>query len=200
MKPVYALVPIKPFRRAKRRLAAVLTPRQRTQLARAMAQRTLAALRSARGIDRVYALCADRGSTALARRCGAIPLHDDGRGSLSRRIGSAIDTLAGTGAAAVMYVASDLPDVSAADIDHLLAQHRGGLSLVAAARDGGTNALLCDLPRTLPFAFGPGSAARHLSRARQAGVAVRRVHSAALAHDLDTVADLTAHAQRSPRA
>jgi 2-phospho-L-lactate guanylyltransferase len=200
MKHVYALVPIKPFRRAKRRLAAALTPRQRTQLASAMAQRTLSALHAAGGIERIYALCADRSSAALARRCGAVPLHDDGRSSLSRRIAAAIDTLAASGAAAVLYIASDLPDVSAAEIDRLLAQHRGGVSLVAAARDDGTNALLCDLPRPLQFAFGPGSAARHLSRARQAGVAVRRVHSAALAHDLDTVADLTAHAQRSMHA
>lgn len=200
MRPVYALVPIKPFRRAKRRLAAALTPRQRTQLARAMAQRTLAAVRAARGIERVYALCADRSSAALARRCGATPLHDDGRSSLSRRIAAAVDTLAASGAATVLYVASDLPEVSAGEIDWLLTQHRGGVSLVAAARDGGTNALLCDLPRPLPFAFGPGSAARHLSRARQAGVPAHRVHSAVLAHDLDTVGDLAAHAARGSRA
>jgi len=196
MKPVYALVPIKPFQRAKRRLAGVLTPRERTLLARAMAQRTLGALRTSRSIDRVYALCADRAAAALAVRCGATPLHDDGRSSLSRRIAAAIDTLATSGAGAVLYLASDLPEVSAGEIDWLLAQHRGGLSLVAAARDDGTNALLCDLPRPLPFAFGPGSAARHLSRARRAGVAARRVHSSALAHDLDTVGDLAAHAAR----
>jgi 2-phospho-L-lactate/phosphoenolpyruvate guanylyltransferase len=200
MKPVYALVPIKPFARAKRRLAAALTPLQRARLARAMAQRTLRAAAQAHGIDRVYALCADRAAADLARRCGATPLRDDGRHSLSHRIGAALDALGAAGAATALYVASDLPQVTAAQLDALVAQHTGGVSLVAAARDGGTNALLCDLPRRLPLAFGPGSGARHLSRARHAGLAARRIDSAALARDLDTVADLHRHAARSPRA
>ncbi|MEZ5458238.1 MAG: 2-phospho-L-lactate guanylyltransferase [Steroidobacteraceae bacterium] len=199
MKPVYALVPIKPFARAKRRLASALSPPQRAGLARAMARRTLRAAAVAHGIDRVYALCADRAAAELARGCGATPLHDDGRRSLSQRIAAALDALGAAGAGAALYLASDLPQVTAAELDALIAQHQGGISLVAAARDGGTNALLCDLPRRLPLAFGPGSAARHLSRARHAGLVARRVHSAALARDLDTVADLHRHAARSPR-
>jgi 2-phospho-L-lactate guanylyltransferase len=199
MKPVYALVPIKPFARAKRRLAGALTPLQRARLAQAMAERTLRAAASARGIDRVYALCGDRAAATLARRCGATPLRDDGRRSLSRRIDAAVDTLGAAGAATALYLASDLPQISAADIDALLAQHQGGISLVAAARDGGTNALLCELPRRVPLAFGPGSSARHLSRARQAGLTASRVHSVALARDLDTVADLDDHAARRRR-
>lgn len=190
MKPVYALVPIKPFARAKRRLAGVVTPARRRALARAMAGRALRAARDARGIERVFALCADRQGCELARRCGATPLLERGRASLSRRLMQAIDALGAEGAGTALYLASDLPAVSAADVEWLLQQHRDGLSLVAAERDGGTNALLCDLPRPIALAFGPASAARHLARARRAGVPARRLRRPALARDLDTATDL----------
>lgn len=190
MTTVYALVPIKPFGRAKARLAGVATPAQRRALARAMAGQALQAANAARGVERVFALCGDREGCELARRSGATPLHERGHASLSRRLMRAVDTLGAAGASAALYLASDLPGVSASDLDWLIAHHRGGVTLVAAERDGGTNALLCDLPRPIGFAFGPASAARHLARARRAGVAARRLRRHALARDLDTATDL----------
>jgi 2-phospho-L-lactate guanylyltransferase len=199
MKPVYALVPIKPFARAKRRLAGATSAVQRATLARAMARRALLAAARARGIERVYALCADRAGRDLARRCGATPLAEPTRASLSRLLGDSLDRLHAAGAATALYLASDLPDITSAEIEWLLAQHRGGITVVAAARDGGTNALLCDLPRPLGLSFGPGSAARHLSRARQQPLRVTRIMSPALSRDLDTVADLERRARRGVR-
>jgi 2-phospho-L-lactate guanylyltransferase len=190
MTAVYALVPIKPFGRAKVRLAGVATPAQRSALAQAMARRALQAACAAQSVERVFALCGDREGCELARRCGATPLRERGHISLSRRLMEAIDTLGAAGAGAAFYLAADLPDVSASDLDWLIAHHRGGVTLVAAERDGGTNALLCDLPRPIGFAFGPASAARHLARARRAGVAARRLQRSTLARDLDTAADL----------
>lgn len=190
MKPVYALVPIKPFARAKGRLASVTTAAQRGALARALAGCALQAARGALGIERVFALCGDRGGCEFARRFGATPLLESRRASLSRRLSQAVDSLGVRGAGSVLYLASDLPAVTAADLEWLLQRHRGGVTLVAAERDGGTNALLCDLPRPIALAFGPASAARHLARARRAGVPAQRLRCRALARDLDTAADL----------
>ena len=46
------------------------------------------------------------------------------------------------------------------------------------------------------FAFGAGSAARHLARARVAGLRTTRVDLPAFARDIDTVADLAALRRR----
>ncbi len=190
MKQVYALVPVKPFSRAKRRLGDIATPVQRQVLARALAHRALRAAGTTPGIARVFALCGDHSSCELARRCGATPLLERRGASLSRRLMEAIDLLGAAGADTALYLASDLPGVSAADLEWLLRRHRGGITLVAAERDGGTNVLLCDLPRSIALAFGPASAARHLARARCAGVPAQRLRRQSLAHDLDTAADL----------
>ena len=186
------MIPIKAFARAKSRLAGTLTARDRARLARGLASQAIAAARSARGIDSVFALVSDPRTAAWATQRGATPLADGPRTSFSQLISRTIDALAARGAGIVVYLAGDLADIDGADIEQLLAIHAGGLTLAAASRDGGTNAFVCDAPRKISFAFGPGSAARHLSRARRAGLRATRVSLPAFSHDIDTAEDLVA--------
>jgi 2-phospho-L-lactate guanylyltransferase len=66
-----------------------------------------------------------------------------------------------------------------------------GLVVLAPDRAGtGTNALLLRPPRSMPFAFGAGSYARHLMLAREHGVAVATYRAAGTAFDVDRPADL----------
>jgi coenzyme F420-0:L-glutamate ligase/coenzyme F420-1:gamma-L-glutamate ligase len=69
--------------------------------------------------------------------------------------------------------------------------------VIAAARDGGTNALLLSPPDAIAFRFGPGSAARHEAAARASGKSVERLLLPHLSRDLDRPEDL-AEAVRRP--
>lgn len=192
MTRVVAMIPIKSFARAKTRLAGTLTAPDRAGLARGLASEVIAAARSARGIDSVFALTADPHTAAWAAQRGTTPLSEGPRTSFSQLIARAVDQLSARGAGIVVYLASDLFDLDGTDIEQLVAAHRGGLTVAAASRDDGTNAFVCDAPRAISFAFGPGSAARHLSRARRAGLRATRVNLPAFSRDIDTAADLVA--------
>ena len=63
--------------------------------------------------------------------------------------------------------------------------------MLAASRDGGTNALLQPLPPLIPYAFGVKSFARHQELAMQAGCRLRLYASPTIAYDLDRPTDLT---------
>lgn len=190
MTRIFAVIPVKSFARAKTRLAECLSAPARVALARAMASDVIAAATQARAVETVFALASDAHTAAWAARRRATPLPEGPRTSLSRVIARAVDTLAARGADVVIYLASDLPGLTRMDIERLLDAHRGGLTIAAASRDDGTNAFVCDTPRPIAFAFGPGSAARHLARARQAGLRTTRVNLPAFARDIDTAADL----------
>ncbi len=199
MTRIVAVIPVKSFARAKTRLAGSLDAPARAALARGMASDVINAARQARGVETVYALASDPRTAEWAAHRRATPLAEGRRASLSRVIARAIDVLAARGADVVIYLASDLPGLTHADIEQLLDAHRGGLTVAAARRDGGTNAFVCDTPRPISFAFGPGSAARHLARARVAGLRATRVNLPAFSRDIDTAADLAALRSR-PRA
>ena len=72
----------------------------------------------------------------------------------------------------VLIVPSDLPMLSPATIDDLIKSHGTGISLCAAEKDGGTNALLCTPPAAIHFHYGKDSAKLHLAEAKNNGVKV----------------------------
>ncbi len=190
MTGIHALVPLKPASLAKSRLAVLLDEAERATLASLMARDVLAALRAARRLDRIVITAGDEASAALAREFDCTLWQDPPGAGLRASVQAALDRLHQEGAAGALVVPADLPALAAADVDTLLTAHRGGLSLVRAASDGGTNALLLTPPGAVPCQFGPDSARLHLEAA-----AARSVHAVSLeltgfARDLDTVDDV----------
>jgi 2-phospho-L-lactate guanylyltransferase len=187
---VWALVPIRPPETAKTRLAPVFAAEERAELARHMAQDVLAALRAASTLAGIAVLAADARRTPLAAEPPCRILEDAHPGNLCASLGAAAAQLAADGAGTVVIVPADLPMLSGADIDQLLGMHPGGVSVVPAAHDGGTNALVLTPPDAIECLFGPDSARRHLDAARRLGLEARRLELPAFAHDIDTVDDV----------
>ncbi|MEX0695417.1 MAG: hypothetical protein WD075_13290, partial [Rhodospirillales bacterium] len=91
----------------------------------------------------------------------------------------------------VLILASDLPLVTAGEIDQLVRPAVSGAVRVAVSRDGtGTNGLFLNPSDIIAPAFGEGSAQRHCRLAEAAGVNAETVHLNGLAFDVDTPADL----------
>lgn len=179
------LIPAKGFRHGKSRLAGALSPAERAALCRQLLLRTLRVAAALPG--RVAVVTEDDEVAALAVAAGALALPDAGFG-LNAAIARASDLLGHD--AALMVLPADLPRVDAAA---LLAAWRESPVLAPDRHRDGTNLLL--LPPAcragFAFAYGPGSFARHRAEAARSGIDPFILRHPALAHDIDTAADLT---------
>lgn len=183
MGPTAVLVPVKAFGEAKGRLAPVMSPARRADLARRMAE---AVLRSARELPTAV-VCDDREVAVWARGQGALVVWAPGRG-LNRAVQQGVEHLAAAGASLVVVAAGDLP---LADDLRWVADF-AGTTIVPDRRRDGTNVLAVPTGRTFGFSYGPGSFARHVAEARRLGGPVRVVEAPALAWDVDVPSDLSA--------
>ncbi len=188
MNAIWALVPVKAPAHAKSRLAGALDAAERAALAAALARDSLGALAAARGLAGI-ALLGDATTDSLAAAHGCTVVPEDPALDMSANLAAAALRLGGMGADAVVIVPADLPLVTAAAVEALLAALGPGVTVVPAA-DGGTNALGLVPPSDGPCCFGVDSARRHLEAARARGLAARRVELAAFARDVDTVDDV----------
>ncbi len=185
---MWILIPVKRFQDAKSRLANSVAPAERAKLARNMAATVIRAAVVAQGVERVYVLTSDPDALALARSQGADALDElESNSGFNSVIGTALDRLTQRGATRLMYLASDLPDLTAKDIEQFIALHGADVSIGHAMRDGGTNALLLAAPRRLTLAFGPDSARRHLANAAAAGLGAKLIDIPGISNDLDTM-------------
>ncbi|MCC5794271.1 MAG: 2-phospho-L-lactate guanylyltransferase [Chromatiales bacterium] len=188
MTQLRALVPVKPFARAKSRLAGRLGRDACAELARCMLRDVLRALFAAEDIAGIVLLSNEPGLDSLpeTRDCEIRRETGDFCSSLD----SEARRLAAEGNQSLLVLPADLPTVAGRDIRALWQSHHGGLTLCRAGRDGGSNALLLTPPDAISFRFGPDSAARHAEAARSAGVACEVLDLPAFANDIDMPADL----------
>jgi len=191
--PTVAVLPVKTFTEAKRRLRTGLSPGERRALAQAMFCDVLIALRRTTGIESVLVVSADHGAQQIAGGYGAQVFADEEHGhNVAARHGVA--AAMESGARRVLLVPGDCPALDPRELDELLdrpAPDRAAL-IVPDRHGTGTNALLLRPPDVMVPSFGPGSCERHLENARQAGIHGEVVQMASLALDVDTAEDLHA--------
>jgi 2-phospho-L-lactate guanylyltransferase len=188
-----AVLPIKRFLRAKRRLSRTLDRERRGVLAEAMLRDVLLALSQAGRVDGVLVVTREPRARYLAGFFGAEVVHDEREGGHSEAAALGVARALEAGAVRALLVPGDCPALDPLELDGLLDRRQGrGVAVVPDRHGTGTNALVLNPPRVIEPAFGPGSCARHAGLARAVGVpvAVDRVDS--LAYDADTAEDLAA--------
>jgi 2-phospho-L-lactate guanylyltransferase len=177
------VVPVKAFAQAKMRLAPVLGPDERAELARKMAARVLAAARPLP----VVVVCDDADVAEWAQKLGARVLVEPGLG-LNGAVQTAFAQLGDEGWQRLVVAHGDLP--LATNLGWLADAE--GIVLVPDRHEEGTNVISLPTGCAFAFAYGPGSFARHQQEARRTGLAWRVVHDAELAWDVDFPDDMTA--------
>jgi 2-phospho-L-lactate/phosphoenolpyruvate guanylyltransferase len=186
-----AILPVKSFDAAKRRLAPALGPDSRQALAQAMFADVLASLRRVPGLDSMAVVTADPVAGAAARGERVLVLRDTAQAGQSAAAAIGISYALAEGFERVLLVPGDTPLLDPGEVAALLRARRA-VSIVPDRHGTGTNALLLTPPDALTPAFGPGSLERHVAAAAAAGAtsAVEKVPSLML--DVDTGADLSA--------
>jgi 2-phospho-L-lactate/phosphoenolpyruvate guanylyltransferase len=188
------LLPIKDLKNAKQRLAGVLTPEERFGLAQAMLADTIRAVRGVQQAEKIFVVTNYDPAMDAARENGWTILREEQQISESVSVDAASRQCENLGVTAVLRLPLDLPLVTSADIDELLATECAAPAVVIVpSRDGtGTNAILRTPPPLFPSHFGNGSFAKHCGEAVRAGAAVLKRRNVRLEMDVDDEADLRA--------
>lgn len=188
--PTFAIIPIKHLREAKSSLSAVLTPKQRRELVIAMLKDVLKAVSSARSITGTIVVSPDEKIIKFARKNGADGVVEPGV-ELNEALKLATQRAITNGATSVLIMPSDIPFLTADDIENIVTMASSRRDIVIApSKDNGTNALFLRPPNVMSLRFGGESFPAHLSEARRAGVTPRIYRSITVATDIDNPADL----------
>ena len=189
-----ALIPVKTFARSKQRLAPLLSPDERTALAVAMFRDVLAAASAARGVERVCVVTLDGEALRLAAAAGATGLPESEQRSESASVDWGAARCAALGARSVLILPADLPLLTPADVEAVLAAagEGPGVVLVPSADELGSNAILRTPPEAIPSRFGHGSFERHQREAAERGLPCRVLRLPRVALDVDEVEHLEA--------
>jgi 2-phospho-L-lactate/phosphoenolpyruvate guanylyltransferase len=188
-----AILPVKRFGEAKRRLASGVEDARRRELIAAMAADVLEAIGAARSVERTILVSSDPAAERLAAEAGALLVPDASESGHVDAALAGIERARAEGAACVVLLAGDCPLLDPRELDRLLTGVPGSYVGVVPDRHGtGTNALVLSPPEAIVPAFGEGSCERHVAAARAAGVPFEVEPLASLGLDLDTPADLIA--------
>jgi len=183
-------VPVKSFRQAKLRLAAVLDEDRRVLLARELAERVVAAARPAP----TFVVCDDGEVADWAIDNGASVLYAPGLG-LSPAVEAGVTYLSEHGFSLAVVAHSDLPLA-----ENLAAfGEEGEITLAPDGRLDGTNVLAVPTTIGFHFSYGPRSFDRHLIEAQRLRVPYEVVRDVKLSTDIDVPGDLAVFVEGGSR-
>jgi 2-phospho-L-lactate guanylyltransferase len=198
---VWAVVPVKRFALAKRRLMPALGASERALLARLMLEDVLDALsRASEHLAGVAVVTADEDAARLAECHHAIVVSDEGHDDINLALRLGIAAIVKQGAGAVLVIPSDipqlLPEAVVGAVDAIAASHT--LAVVGATQDGGTNLLACRPATMVPLCFGPDSFESHCRAARAQGMKICALPAGNIGLDIDRPEDLASFVSLRP--
>ncbi|UCF62138.1 MAG: 2-phospho-L-lactate guanylyltransferase [Anaerolineaceae bacterium] len=191
---IWAIVPVKPLRRAKSRLSSVLSREERASLSRQMLVHTLEVLSQVPSVERTLVVSRDSRALALAREHNARTVTERGSPQLNQALVRATLLARGYGVSGVLVLPADLPLLTKEGVDQLISMATDPPVVVIAPdrHQKGTNALLSSPPGLIEYDFGPDSFSNHLSHAKTAGVRVEICNLPSFGLDIDIPEDLEA--------
>lgn len=189
---IWAIIPVKPLRSGKSRLAGTLSEDERAELNRALLQHTLKTLSDLKEVEHVLVVSRDPQALTLARLYGARTVREDGQPHLNTALKRATVVAQVYATRGVLVLPADLPLISREDVLTLI-NHATDPPVVVIAPDRhekGTNALLISPAGLIEYDFGENSFQRHCQRVKETGARLEVVNLPSLGLDLDLPEDL----------
>jgi 2-phospho-L-lactate guanylyltransferase len=204
---IAVIIPVANLEGAKTRLGETLDAEERHDLVHGLLARTVVTALAVTAIDDVLVISPDRDVLARASELGARTLRQRSRG-LNAGIRDGRDDATAGGADTVLVLPIDLPFISAAAVETILAalpedaaadgRPTPTVVLVTDRHGTGTNALALRPPDVIEPAFGRGSRAAHRGRTEAAAARYVEVEDSPLTIDLDTPEDLVLVGSKAP--
>ena len=186
------IVPHRGLESAKTRLAGVLDPEERSDLAARLLRHVLEV--AVETGHEVVVISPDADLAAVVEGAGARLSVQRGMG-LNAGLAQARDEALRDGVTRLAVLHGDLPALTPPDVAALLdgAPEPGpAVAIAPDAAETGTNGLALAPPEVIGFHFGQGSLLAHRGAAKRAGAWLTMVRRPGLAFDIDTPADLAA--------
>lgn len=189
---LWAVIPVKPLRRGKSRLANVLTEDEREQLNINLLTHTLKTLSGISELDQVLVVSRDTKALAIARKFGAKTVQEDGTPHLNVALNRAVAIATNIKAQGVLVLPADLPQLRKEDVLAMIkVSARTPVMVISPDHHGkGTNALLLNPAGNFDYDFGGASFERHLLQAERLGIRTEICELTTVANDLDLPEDL----------
>lgn len=189
---LWAIVPVKPLRRGKSRLAGALSEEERATLNQELLERTLKTLSGLKEIEQVLVVSRDPHALTIARNFGARTVREDGQPHLNMALKRATVVAQVYATRGVLVLPADLPLLSREDVLALIEKATDPPVVVITPdrHKEGTNALLMSPAGLMDYDFGVNSFARHCANAGKVGARLEIVELPALGLDLDLPEDL----------
>jgi 2-phospho-L-lactate guanylyltransferase len=188
----WVVIPVKPLRRGKSRLAGVLTENERENLNRDLLLSTLEKITGLHEVGRILIVSRDPAVLALARSSKVVTLQEYGKTNLNLALKRATLFIRQYTVRSVLVLPADLPILDPLEIQ-MIFQHDQNSPLVVVVPDRhhqGTNALFMHPPGLIEYGYGPGSFIYHCQQANKSGADLAVLELPSLALDLDTPEDL----------
>lgn len=189
---LWAIVPVKPLRRGKSRLAGALSEKERTELNESLLQHTLKTLKGLKEVEQVLVVSRDPHALTVARQHGARTVRENGQPLLNTALMRATVVAQVYATRGVLILPADLPLISEEDVLTLI-ERAVDPPVVVIAPDRhrkGTNALLLSPSGLIDYDFGENSFEKHCQLAKEAGARLEIVDLPTLGLDLDLPEDL----------
>jgi len=189
---LWAIVPVKPLRRGKSRLAGALSDKERAELNQSLLQHTLKTLTRLKEVEQVLVVSRDTEALTIARQLGARTVREDGQPLLNTALTRATVVAQVYATRGVLILPADLPLISEEDVLTLIGRAVDPPVIVIAPdrHKRGTNALLISPAGLIEYDFGENSFEKHCELAKQAGARLEVVDLPTLGLDLDVPEDL----------
>lgn len=189
---LWAIIPVKPLRRGKSRLAGALSEDERTELNRTLLQHTLKTLSELKELEEVLVISRDPQALTIARSYGARTVRENGQSELNVALRRATVVAQVYATRGVLVLPADLPLISSEDIRALIERAIDPPVVVIAPdrHEKGTNALLISPAGLIEYDFGENSFQRHCELVKKSGARLEIVNLPSLGLDLDVPEDL----------
>ncbi|MEN8171286.1 MAG: 2-phospho-L-lactate guanylyltransferase [Chloroflexota bacterium] len=189
---LWAIVPVKPLRRGKSRLAKVLTPDECTALNEELLANTINTLMSVPEIAHVLVVSRDQAALSLARSLGARTVQENGAPQINVALSRATVIAKTYATQSVLVLPADLPLITPEDILVMLSKAVDPpvVVVVPDRNKNGTNALILSPPDLIEYQYGNNSFKKHCELALEAGARLEICELSSLILDLDEPEDL----------
>jgi len=189
---LWAIVPVKPLRRGKSRLAGTLSENERAELNQKLLEQTLTTLSNLKELDQVLVVSRDPQALTIARNHGAKTILEDGQPQLNTALTRATVLAKVQAIQGVLILPADLPLLTKEDVLTLIDRATKPPVVVIAPdrHKKGTNALLMVPPGLIDYEFGEDSFQKHSERAKKANAHLEVVELPSLGLDVDVPEDL----------
>jgi 2-phospho-L-lactate guanylyltransferase len=190
--PLWAIIPIKPLRRGKSRLAGLMTAEEREFLNQKLLIRTIHCLENISQIDQIAVISHDPSALHIARELGVTTIQETRNTEINNALRKATQAIMASNASKLLIVPADLPLILPEDITDLLSKSNYEEEIIISPdiRMCGTNALFVNPIGIIDYEFGLWSFRKHVEQAQRKKIHVEIYNNDRIAFDLDLPEDL----------